>query len=64
MKKLDRTVLVALDMSKAFDTVNIYKLINKLLSTNIPNDLIKFIVNYLKDKLTTLITMQNLRNAY
>ena len=39
-----RTVAVALDMSKAFDTVNIHK----LTLTNIPNIIIKFIANYIK----------------
>ena len=38
------TVAVALDMSKAFDTVNIHK----LTLTNIPNIIIKFIENYIK----------------
>ena len=41
------TVAVALDMSKAFDTVNIHKLIHKLTLTNISN-IIKFIANYIK----------------
>ena len=41
-----RTVATALDMSKAFDTVNIYKLLQKTLNTNIPNTIIKFISNY------------------
>ena len=40
------TVAVALDMSKAFDTVNI----NKLTLTNIPNIIIKFIANYIKGR--------------
>jgi hypothetical protein len=37
-----RTIVVALDMSKAFDTVNTYKLINKLINTNIPPTILKF----------------------
>ena len=41
-----RTITVALDMSKAFDTVNIHKLTQKLLQTNIPTTIIKFIHNY------------------
>ena len=45
-----RTVLVSLDMSKAFDTVNIHKLIAKLSDTNIPNSIIKFLSNYLKGR--------------
>ena len=43
-----RTITVALDMSKAFDTINIHTLIRKLLQTNIPGTMIKFIANYIK----------------
>ena len=50
----DRFVLakpyVALDMSKAFDTINIHTLIRKLLQTNIPGTIIKFIANYIKGR--------------
>ena len=35
-------------MSKAFDTINIHTLIRKLLQTNIPETIIKFISNYIK----------------
>ena len=35
-------------MSKAFDTKNIHTLIRKLLQTNIPGTIIKFIANYIK----------------
>ena len=41
------TITVALDMSKAFDTINIHTLIRKLLQTNIPGTIIKFIANYI-----------------
>ena len=43
-----RTITVALDMSKAFDTINIHTLIRKLLQTKIPCTIIKFIANYIK----------------
>ena len=43
-----RTITVALDMCKAFDTINIHTLIRKLLQTNIPDTIIKFIANYIK----------------
>ena len=43
-----RTITVALDMSKAFDTINIHTLIRKLLQTNIPGTINKFIANYIK----------------
>ena len=39
---------VALDMSKAFDTINIHILIRKLLQTKIQGTIIKFIANYIK----------------
>ena len=44
------TITVALDMSKAFDTINIHTLIRKLLQTKIPDTIIKFIANYLKGR--------------
>ena len=44
------TITVALDMSKAFDTINIHTLIRKLLQTNIPGSIIKFIANYIKGR--------------
>ena len=37
-------------MSKAFDTINIHTLIRKLLQTNIPGTIIKFITNYIKGR--------------
>ena len=43
-----RTALIAIDFSQAFDTVNIYTLINKIIhNTTIPNILKKFIGNYI-----------------
>ena len=45
-----RTITVALDMSKAFDTINIHTLIRKLLQTNIPGTIIRFIANYIKGR--------------
>ena len=45
-----RTITVALDMSKGFDTINIHTLIRKLLQTNIPGTIIKFIANYIKGR--------------
>ena len=37
-------------LSKAFDTINIHKLIRKLLQTNNPGTVIKFIANYIKGR--------------
>ena len=45
-----RTITVALDMSKAFDTINIHTLIRRLLQANIPGTIIKFIANYIKGR--------------
>ena len=45
-----RTITEALDMSKAFDTINIHTLIRKLLQTKIPGTIIKFIANYIKGR--------------
>ena len=45
-----RTITVALNMSKAFDTINIHTLIRKLLQTNTPCTIIKFIGNYIKGR--------------
>ena len=47
-----RTITVALDMCKAFYTINIHTLIRKLLQTNIPATIIKFIANYIKGRKT------------
>ena len=45
-----RTITVALDMSKAFNTINKHTLIRKLLQTNIPGPIIKLIANYMKGR--------------
>ena len=46
----ERTITVALDMSKAFDTVNIHTLTHKLHQTHIPHTIIKYIANYIKGR--------------
>ena len=45
-----QTITVALDMSKAFDTINIHTIIRKLLQTNIPGTIIKLIANYINGR--------------
>ena len=42
-----RTITVALDTNKAFDTIDIHTLIKKLLQTHSPGTIIKFIANYI-----------------
>ena len=50
MSPLASTITVLLDMSKAFDTINIHTLIRKVLQTKIPGTIIKFIANYIKGR--------------
>ena len=45
-----RIITGTLDMSKAFDTIHIYTLIRKLLQTNVPGTIIRFIANYIKGR--------------
>ena len=47
---LARTITVALDMSKAFDIINIHTLIRKFIQTKIPDTIFKFIANYIKGR--------------
>ena len=49
-KPPERTLTVALDMSKAFDTVSIHTLTHKLHQTNLPHTIIKYIANYIKGR--------------
>ena len=46
----NRTITIALDMSKAFDTVNHHTLLNKIAHTNIPPLTIQFLTNYLRGR--------------
>ena len=48
---LTHTIAVALDMSKAFDTVNIHTLIDKLTQTNISYTILRYIANYIKRRM-------------
>ena len=45
-----RTITVALDISKAFDTINIHTLMRKMIQTNIPDTIINFIANYIRGR--------------
>ena len=46
-------------MSKAFDSVNVHKLINKIHSTNIPQTIQKFVANYLKGRKAYILYNDN-----
>ena len=45
-----RKIIVALNMSKAFNTININTLIRKLLQTRIPRTIITLITKYIKER--------------
>ena len=45
-----RPITIALDMSQAFDTINHYTLIEKLINTNTPNLITRFIANYIRGR--------------
>ena len=55
-------------MSKAFDTVNIHTLIDKLTQTNIPHTRLRYIANYSSgqksEKTTTYFSTQTRRHAH
>ena len=50
MAPLARSITVELNISIAFGTINIHRLIRKLLKINIPGTIIKFIENYIKGR--------------
>ena len=50
-----RTIIVALDLSKSFDTINIRTIIN-LLQTSMPGTIIVFISNYIKGRTAYMYT--------
>ena len=52
-----RTITVAVDMSQVFDSINIHTLIRKLIQTNIPGTIIKFIAQLHQGR-------QSLHNIY
>ena len=50
MSPTARSITVAVDISRAFNTINMHTLIRNLLQTNIPGTIIKFIANYIKGR--------------
>ena len=59
----NRAITVALDMSKAFDTINIHTLIHKLTQTNISPTIIKYLANYLKGR-QAYTTYNGIKSSY
>ena len=49
-KTPERTIEIALDMSKASDTVHLQKLLQKITQTNMPNTVIRFLPNYILNR--------------
>ena len=53
-KPAQRTILVALDLTAAFDTVNHDTLIQQILDTTIPDSVKRWTINYLQGRQTTV----------
>ena len=49
-KSHERIISIALDMSKAFDTVHLHKFLHKSTQANLPNIVIKFLSNYIRGR--------------
>ena len=55
-----RTIVTSLDLTKAFDTVNLTRLKQKILSSSLPSTLKKFICNYLHGRKQQVLFQQSL----
>ena len=62
-KPCERTVLVALDLSRAFDTVSHGQLLDDLLHTTLPNTIIRWIASYLRGR-QTYVDFRGHRSTY
>ncbi len=49
-KPASRTVLATVDISKAFDSVDHDRLVNKLINTGLPNNLVRWLAAYLRGR--------------
>ena len=58
-----RTILVAIDLSKAFDTVDHRILLHDILETSIPNNYKRWLTNYLKGR-KSFVEFRNCRSNY
>ena len=62
-KPVDRTVLVALDLRAAFDTVNINKLLNIILTSKIPKYTKRWLCSYLRGR-QTYVEFRNAKSTF
>ena len=62
-KLVDRTVLVALDLRAAFDTVNINKLLNIILASKIPKYTKRWLCSYLRGR-QTYVEFRNAKSTF
>ena len=62
-KPVDRTVLVALDLRAAFDTVNINKLLNIILASKIPKYTKRWLCSYLRGR-QTYVEFRNAKSTF
>ena len=62
-KSIDRTVLVALDLRAAFDTVNINKLPNIILASKIPKYTKRWLCSYLRGR-QTYVEFRNAKSTF
>lgn len=62
-KQPHRTILVAIDLSKAFDTVNHYILLQDIPATTIPNNYKRWITNYLRGR-STFVEFRNHKSNF
>ena len=61
-----RTVPVALDISKAFDTINVHALIRKLIHIRSPGTIMTFITHYINGRkaYTTYINQASIQRQF
>ena len=59
----DRTVAVALDLTKAFDSVDHCSLLNKVAATTLPNSLVRWLANYLHGRQIRTVFQENVSKA-
>ena len=63
LKPVDRTVVVAIDLSKAFDTVNHEILLQDILELNLNNNIKRFLTAYIRGR-QTFVEFRNKRSKF